>query len=787
MQVGNRESTAMKAFSSAVVKARWVVVIVWAFLGVGAVWQARNVAEALDVRGDSDRVTEALQAADMLSERFARPVGEFFAVTIEGPAPFHTPRPAAVLSSLIAHLEQEPYVQGVVSFPQTGDSTFISDDGRTTFLVVAVNLPGEAVGGVIPDARATLAQAMASIPNRSSYRVLVTGRAPLDLDVRTVSVEDSKRGEIRLLPITLVILILAFGALVAAFLPLLIGFLAIFVALAVIAWVARLTPMSVFVLNLTTMIGLGVGIDYSLLIVTRFREELKRGLRRREAAMKTMRTAGGAVITSGLTVMVGFAALLITPLTDTRSVGLGGLIVVAVAVLLSVTLLPALLAILGREIDHPRFLARRLAWYHSPLMWERWARILARHPYRALALGGLAIAILTAPVFLIKIGLPSRGWWPVQTEAGQGVEVLTGMGAGGIIMPIRVLVEVPEGESAVGSRRLRGIKRLSDTLWADPRVKQVRSVVDIAPNSSILALSLLYSDLDRVRDRYGDFVDAYLSIDQRTVLVDVIPADTTSLTTSMDLVRAIRTMGDSAIRGLGAETNFYVGGYVASTLDFQEELLGQFPTLVLLILGATGIMLAIAFRSVLVPLKAIIMNTLSVSATFGLIVLVFQFGWDGGMLGIGGPTSAIFVVVPVLVFSIVFGLSMDYEVFLLSRIKEAFDRTGKNDEATMEGLSATASVITSAALIMIMVFGVFAFARVLVMQFLGFGLAVAVLLDATIIRMVLVPAFMHLMGRWNWWPGVPALPKTAVRSVTTSGEPARLSDSSPTVPAGGTE
>ena len=784
MQVGSLESTAMKVFAGAVVKARWAVVVVWAIIGAGAVWQARHVAEVLDIRGDSDRMTEALQAANLLHDRFARPVGEFFAVTVEGPAPFRTPRPAAVLEGLISRMELQPYVRGVVSFSSTGDSTFISDDGRTTFFVVVVNVPGEAVGGIIPDARETLAEAMARVPNGSSYRVLVTGRAPLDLDVRTVSIEDSKRGEIRLLPITLVILILAFGALVAAFLPLLVGFLAIFVALAVIVWVARLTPMSVFVLNMTTMIGLGVGIDYSLLIVTRFREELKRGLRRKDAAIKTMQTAGGAVVTSGLTVMVGFAALLITPLTDTRSVGLGGLIVVAVAILLSITLLPALLAILGREIDHPRFLARRLAWYHSPLMWERWARTLARHPYRALTLGGLAIAILTAPLFMIKIGLPSSGWWPIQTEAGQGVEVLTEMGAGGIIMPIRVLVEVPEGESAVGSRRLRGIKRLSDTLWADPRVKQVRSVADIAPNSSILGLSLLYSDIDKVRERYGDFVDAYLSIDQRTTLLDVIPADTTSLTTSMDLVRDIRVLGDSAIRGLGPETRFYVGGYVASALDFQEELLGQFPTLVLLILGATGVMLAIAFRSVLVPLKAIIMNTLSVSATFGLIVLVFQYGWDGGLLGIGGPTSAIFVVVPVLVFAIVFGLSMDYEVFLLSRIKEAYDRTGKTDEATMEGLSATASVITSAALIMIMVFGVFAFARVLVMQFLGFGLAVAVLLDATIIRMVLVPAFMHLMGRWNWWPGVPALPKTAVKSVTTSGEPARLTDSAPAIEVG---
>jgi len=196
-----------------------------------------------------------------------------------------------------------------------------------------------------------------------------------------------------------------------------------------------------------------------------------------------------------------------------------------------------------------------------------------------------------------------------------------------------------------------------------------------------------------------------------------------------------------------------VGGYVPASVDFQEELLGRFPMIVALVLGVTAVMLAIAFRSVLVPLKAVIMNSLSVSATFGLIVLVFQHGFGGRLLGLDGATEAIFVVVPVLVFAVVFGLSMDYEVFLLSRIKEAYDRTGRNTEATMEGVSATASVITSAALIMIVVFGAFAFARVLLVQFLGFGLAVAVLLDATLIRMVLVPAFMHLAGRWNWWPG----------------------------------
>jgi RND superfamily putative drug exporter len=314
-------------------------------------------------------------------------------------------------------------------------------------------------------------------------------------------------------------------------------------------------------------------------------------------------------------------------------------------------------------------------------------------------------------------------------------------------------VQLPAGRSAIDAAALRGLMTLADSLVADPRVREIRSLVNLEPHGSLLGYSVLYSDLPAARARFPDFLDAYLSTDRRLTLLDVILADTTSLTTATDVVLHARQLARAQLRGTRGMT-ITVGGYSAAALDFQEDLLARFPLLVALILGATGVMLAVAFKSVLVPLKAIVMNTLSVSATFGLLVLVFQYGVGARLFGLDGPTSAIFVAVPVLVFAVVFGLSMDYEVFLLSRIKEAFDRSGRNTEATMEGLSATASVITSAALVMILVFGIFAFARSLPMQLMGFGLAVAVLLDATVIRMVLVPAFMQAMGRWNWWPGV---------------------------------
>ena len=755
LRLRGESAAVMELFARALVRWRWAVLVVWAVIGVYASLRAPHTQELLNVSGGSTRPTEASHAGDLLNTRFRRPISESYAIILSGPARFDEPRPLVVLDSIVAALQRAPHVRHIYSVRSVRDSTFYSADRHTTFLVVALDVTtGDSAGALVKPTRALLQRTLAALPDGSQYQTLLTGRSPLDLDVRTVSAADSKRGEARLFPLTLVILVLAFGALVAALLPLVVGFLAIAVSLTLIGFLARITPMSIFVLNMTTMIGLGVGIDYSLLVVTRFREEMSRGLSRRAAAVSTMLTAGAAVVTSGLTVVVGFAALLLTPLVETRSVGIGGLVVVAVAVLLSVTLLPALLAVLGRGIDRPRWLARRLAWYHSPRTWEKWARTLSRHPRRALTIGALLIAVLSAPLLQLRIGLPSRNWWPSTTEAGRGVEVLTRMGVVGYIQPIRVVVQLPAGRSATDLASLRGLRALSDSLRRDPRVRDVRSLVDGGVRRSLLELSLAYSDVDSARVRYPDLLDSYLSTDGRTTLLDVIPADTTSLTTAMDLVARVRQLGHDRPRQL-RDATVSVGGYVAAAVDFQEDLLRRFPLMVLLILAATAVMLAVAFRSVLIPLKAIILNTLSVSATFGLIVLVFQHGIGGSVLGLDGPTSAIFVVVPVLVFAVVFGLSMDYEVFLLSRIKEAFDRTGRNDEATMEGVSATASVITSAALIMILVFGVFAFARVLVMQFLGFGLAVAVLIDATIIRMVLVPAFMQLAGRWNWWPGVP--------------------------------
>ncbi len=263
---------------------------------------------------------------------------------------------------------------------------------------------------------------------------------------------------------------------------------------------------------------------------------------------------------------------------------------------------------------------------------------------------------------------------------------------------------------------------------------------------------MLYGDLKLARERHPEVMEAHVSRDGRTALMDVILTDSATVATGMEVVRRIRGMAKGGVAGLD-EVDVSVGGFAAAQVDEETDLRAAFPRMIALVLGVICLTLLIAFRSLLVPVKAVVMNVLSVAAAVGLLVFVFQEGLGSSLFGLDGPTEKTFIHVLVLVFAVAFGLSMDYEVFLLSRMKEAFDRTGDNDAATGEGLSATAGVITSAAAIMVIVFGTFAFSRILIAQLLGFGLAIAVLVDATVIRMVLVPAFMHVAGKWNWWPG----------------------------------
>lgn len=742
----------LTALARAVVKYRAYVIGCWVVIAALALPRAARVNEVLEAEGRTLTTTESDEVKHIIRTEFEQSTANFMAIVMTGPAHIDTPRYRRLLQRLTAAVEQESYVDGVASYLTTEDENLVSEDGRTTFfLAVITDEYADVAGRTTVPLRETVRRVTQRMPEAEGFQFYVTGQPALDFDARAVTAEDAKTGELRSLLPTMVVLVLAFGALVAAVLPLLIGMFAISISLAAVYMTASFFPMSVFVLTIITMVGLAVGIDYSLLIVNRFREQMNRGQPPAEAAIRSITTAGKAVITSGLTVIVGFAALLTTPINETRSVGIGGMYVVTAAVFLAITLLPATLAVMGRTIDWPFWLARRLAWYHKPTAWERWARWLAKHPIRALTIGLFVAGLFTWPMFHIKVGLPASGWFPAGIESSEGAELIEEVGSRGALLPIRITLQAPEGERLVSSTYLNGLRRFSDSIKVDPRVHQVRGAVDLG--ISRLGYLSLFGNLERFKERYPDFFKAYVSNDGRTVLFDVTLMDSTSYGGAMDAVRRIRSVALNGVPGLDS-VDVNVGGFAAGSLDLQNNLLDGFPLVVLLVVSVTAVMLFIAFRSVLVPIKAVLMNLLSVTGAFGLMVLVFQEGIGASLLGLQGPTEAVYVVTPVLVFAVVFGLSMDYEVFLLSRMKEAFDRTGKNDVATMEGLSVTASVITSAAAIMIIVFGTFAFTRMLAAKMMGFGLAVAVLLDATLIRMVLVPAFMHIAGRWNWWPGV---------------------------------
>lgn len=737
-----------------IVRWRWLIVAFWVVLGVVVVPVASEVHHRLQVGGQEMKGAESTRAERLIRSDFVTPFASFGVVVVKHDSLTVTsPRYAAYVDSLTLVLQRLPFVLKTLNWRSGADLADLrSADGHITLIVAGLRQVNDNdPTSYTPQIRAAIDTMR--LHTDGGFNTYLTGGPAFDYDTRTVTAQDSGRLERAVIPLSLLVLIIAFGTLIGAAMPILVGFIAIEFTLGVIAMIASWTPMSIFVLNITTMVGLGVGIDYSLLIVTRFREELASGLTSHAAAIATIRTASQAVITSGATVMVGLGALLVVPLHETRSVGTGGLIVVGVSILLSISFLPAVLAIVGHGVEWPRGLARLTAPLRSETGWMRYAASLGRHPIRAILISGGILLVLIAPVAKLNIGLPVSGWFPANTESGRGLAVLQEMSAGGSLQPIRVVLRTTDSSQILTPDRIGGLTAVSEAIRRDPRVRTVRGLVDLRPG--ILPwqyAALIYADTARARARMPEVFRSYLSRDGTAMLFDVILGDTVTLDGSLDAVRHVRSINVATLPTL-AHAELLAGGFAPSSLDFRDELMRRFPMLVGLVLGVTGLMLGLVFRSVLVPIKAVLMNCFSVAAAFGMTVVVFQWGIGGSLIGLPGPTEAIFVLGPVLVFAIVFGLSMDYEVFLLARIKEEFDASHDNDSATIAGLAATGATITNAALIMILVFGAFAFARVLAVQMVGFGLAVAVLLDATVIRIVMVPAVMHLAGRFNWWPG----------------------------------
>jgi putative drug exporter of the RND superfamily len=510
------------------------------------------------------------------------------------------------------------------------------------------------------------------------------------------------------------ILVIAFGSVLAMGLPILMALFGLGGGIATVGLLAHLVPMPSFASQLASMIGLGVGIDYSLFIVTRYRQGLGNGLDPQRAVVTALDTAGRAVLLAGMTVVISLVGMVLIGIPFIGGLGVGSAAMVLVTVAAALTLLPAVLGFVGHKID---FLSvpglGRNAHGGREGFWFRWSRFLQRHPWPFAVAGFLLLVTLALPVLRMQVGSSDESSLPTTSTVRRAYDLKAeGFGAGASA-PLLLVAEIPRGLDL-----------------ADPRLATLQQAIASTPG--VASVSPPIPNQDR-----------------SVMTVMVVPTTSAQDTATTDLLEHLRDdVLPSATAGTGIQ--FHIGGFTAIFTDLAIKVQSRLPLFIGVVLGLSFLLLMVVFRSIVVPLKAVIMNLLSIGAAYGVVVAVFQFGWLKDLFGLGntGPVESF---LPMMMFAILFGLSMDYEVFLLSRIKEEYDRTGDNAFAVAEGLSNTARVITAAALIMVTVFASFILGDQRVIKEFGLGLAGAIFIDASIARMVLVPATMELLGNANWW------------------------------------
>ncbi len=599
------------------------------------------------------------------------------------------------------------------------DDRLVSADRKTTVMAVLMTgslaeaeLNIEDVLGVIEEANAS-----------DGFRVLMVGPASVSYESLEFARQDLEQGERFGIPVALIILLVLFGTVVAALAPIGLAVVAIAIALGLVALIGQVFELSFFVTLMVTMIGLAVGIDYSLFIISRFREEMGRGLSTPEAVAKTGDTAGRTVLFSGVTVMIALCGLLIVPFSFFQSLGIGAILVVLVALAATLTLLPAVLALLGPSINRlsiPFIGAGRLegsaAAPSRDGFWEVTTRLVTRYPVVSILAIGVPLVAVTLFYFQIQTGINGVDTFPEGSETREAFLVLEEHPklSFGVANPLEIVIDGDIGNAQV----LAALDQLETTL-AGSGISPLPPLRQISPAGDLALLQV------------------------------IVPGEPRSHA-AVDVVTAIREQHVPAAFGDGVPATVHVGGVSGETADVFAIAERYTPIVFAFVLGFSFIVLLLVFRSIVIPIKAVVMNLLSVGAAYGILVLVFQKGVGTDLLGFQ-HAEVIDVWIPLFLFSILFGLSMDYHVFLLSRIRERYDQTGNNAEAVAYGLRETAGLITGAALIMVAVFGAFASGKTIINQQVGFGLAVAILLDATLVRSVLVPASMELLGSRNWY------------------------------------
>jgi RND superfamily putative drug exporter len=735
---------------------RWIVGIAL-LLAAGAASVATDTSSRLSSGGWLDPNSESAQVSDRLEQQFGAGRAAYVAL-------FRSSDPGAdatsasfqgAIATALAPVLQQPHVSGVVGYAQTGDRRFVSIDGHAAYVLVQLDVTEEESVALVDRVQPALAPP-------AGYSVEMTGFGPIQKDSARISEQDLVRAEQVSLPIAALVLLLVFGSLVAAGMPLLVAGLAIPTALGIIDLVARETQMSIYVLNIATMLGLALAIDYSLFITSRFREELARGRTVEQAVERAVGTAGKAVLFSGVAVAIGLSGLLWFRATGLSSIGLGGSIVVLASVGYALTFLPAVLGMLGPRVNALSVggLLRRLGLRRGDAVprgsrWERMAHAVMRRPVAVIVPVLAFLFVLGSPFFHLEQGVPDATVYPAGTPSRDAWVALQTEFHAGETNPIIVLVDTAAGatdETSIravmayqtalagveGVDRVEGPFSITNPTTGQPMTADQVVQLYAAPSSSLPPE--LAAGLQRLQDTY---------IRGRTVRLDAISPLQSTAPAGTAVIPRIRALDPGP-----AIDRVQVGGGAAIGEDFLEGQTASMPWAIGTTLIASAVILFLLFGSLAIPIKAVVMTLLSLSASFGALVWIFQDGNLHDALGFE-PLGYTIAGNPVIMFATLIGLSMDYEVLLLSRVQEAWRRTGDNTAAVAEGLARTAGVITGAAMIMVTVFAAFALADTITIKSIGVGMALAVAVDATIIRVLLVPATMRLLGRWNWWaPGI---------------------------------
>ncbi len=722
-----------------IVRRAWWVVGAWALLLLAALPLAPQVPGSLRAGGFILDDLESARAKALLGTELDLPPSALVIVFSSPTLEAGTPAFEMAAAGAVQDIATAPHVARMVTHLLSPRQ--ISTDRHTAYDIVFLDLPPDDSPQALPILRERLRDA-------PGLDVELAGGPAFYGDVQSVSEKDLQRSELISLPLAALALVVVFGSVVAAGVPLVVGGSAVIVALAAIFLVAQVMPMSIFVLNLATLLGLGLGVDYSLLMTSRFREELARRsgseTQVADAIRVTVATAGRAVFFSAVTVLLGLLGLILFEFMILRSVGIAGAIVVGLAGAAALTLLPAVLMLLGTRVD--RLAVRSVTGTPEPDgPWSRLARRVMRHPV-AVLLPTLAFLLLLGLPFLhVRFNAPDASILPASVPSRAAFDRLQREFGEGEFAPLVIAVRTDGPATSPGN--LAALYDYSRRLAADPRITRVASLVDVDPRLTLGQYTLLYGDPNGPRDRYV-----------ATTLASTTAGDLTAFTVytpygpnrdeGKGLVAAMRDPSSALAPPTGVSV--LVGGGAADVTDVVDRVAADFPRTALFIVVTTYLVLFALLRSVVLPAKALVMNTLSIVASFGALVWIFQDGNLSSVLGFQ-PLGYVETTQPVILFCVLFGLSMDYEVFLLSRMKEVWDRTADNTEAVARGLERSGRIVTSAALIVVLVAGSFAFADIVLIKALGIGMAIAIALDATVVRALLVPATMRLLGKWNWW------------------------------------